>query len=62
MTEAVHYFSAPAAPPDFSPALENAAGAHCCEVWEITRRQALNASDRTIVANVAGTERNSVSL
>jgi hypothetical protein len=53
MTEAVHYLSAPCAPPDSSPALENAAVAHCCEVWELTRRQALNAGNSTVVARVA---------
>lgn len=40
MTETVHYASALAPPPDFSPALENAAVAHCCGVWEFARRPA----------------------
>ena len=48
MTEPVEYFSAPCAPPDSSPALENAAVAHCCEVWELTRRQAREAGNSTI--------------
>jgi hypothetical protein len=53
MTETVHYFSAPCAPPDSSPALENAAVAHCCEVWEFTRRQALNEGNNTVISRVA---------
>ena len=53
MTEAAHYLSAPSAPPDSSPALENNAVAHCCEVWEFTRRQALNAGNSTVLARVA---------
>jgi len=48
MTETLHDVSAPAAPPDSSPALENAAVAHCCQVWESTRRQALNQGNSNV--------------
>ncbi len=54
MIETVHYLSAPCAPPDSSPALENAAVAHCCEVWELTRRQAWEAGNSVVVSRVAG--------
>jgi len=54
MTETVHYLSAPCAPPDSSPALENTAVAHCCEVWERTRRQAREAGNGVVVSRVAG--------
>ena len=57
MTETARYLSAPCAPPDSSPALENAAVAHCCEVWEFTRRQALNAGNSTVVARGAAHSR-----
>jgi hypothetical protein len=53
MTETVHYLSAPCAPPDSSPALENTAVAHCCEVWELTRRQARDAGNSVVVARIA---------
>ena len=53
MTEPSQYFSAPCAPPDSSPALENAAVAHCCEVWELTRREARDAGNSVIVSRVA---------
>jgi hypothetical protein len=53
MIRTAPYFSAPVAPPDSSPALENPAVAHCCEVWESTRRQALNAGCNMIIARVA---------
>jgi hypothetical protein len=53
MTKTVPFFSAPVAPPDSSPALENPAVAHCCEVWESTRRQALNAGCNMVIARVA---------
>jgi hypothetical protein len=53
MIEASHYLSAPCAPPDSSPALENTAVAHCCEVWEFTRRQALNEGRSNVLARVA---------
>jgi hypothetical protein len=53
MTEPSQYFSAPCAPPDSSPALENAAVAHCCEVWELTRRQARDAGNSVIISRVA---------
>ncbi len=53
MTKTVDYFSAPCAPPESSPALENAAVAHCCEVWELTRRQARETGNSVVVARVA---------
>ncbi len=53
MTELSQYFSAPCAPPDSSPALENAAVAHCCEVWERTRRQARDEGNSVIISRVA---------
>ena len=53
MTESAHDVSAPAAPPDSSPALENTAVAHCCEVWELTRRQARDAGNSIVVSRVA---------
>jgi hypothetical protein len=53
MTETVHYFSAPAAPPEDRPAFENTAVAYCCEVWESTRRQALNEGKSLVLARVA---------
>src|ERR1700746_657523 len=54
MTETVNSLSAPCAPPDSSPALENTAVAHCCEVWERTRRQAREAGNSIVISRVAG--------
>jgi hypothetical protein len=54
MTETAHYLSAPCALPHSSPALENAAVAHCCEVWERTRLQAREAGNSVVVSRVAG--------
>ncbi len=53
MTETVHYFSAPAALPEDRPAFENPAVAYCCEVWESTRREALNQGKSMVLARVA---------
>src|ERR1700761_7185084 len=53
MTEAIQYFAAPCAPSDSSPALENPAIAHCCEVWESTRREALRQGNNMVIARVA---------
>jgi hypothetical protein len=53
MTQYVHYLSAPCASPDSSPALENTAVAHCCEVWELTRRQAREAGNSVVLSRVA---------
>lgn len=50
----ISYLSAPCAPPDSSPALENPAVAHCCEVWERTRREAREAGNTVVLARVAG--------
>jgi hypothetical protein len=54
MTQTEHYLSAPCAPPDSIPALENTAVAHCCEVWELTRRQARKVGNSVVVSRVAG--------
>jgi hypothetical protein len=62
MTESAHDVSAPAAPPDSSPALENTAVAHYREVWESTRRQALNEGNRNVLARVAPPKRRTPTL
>src|ERR1700760_4563432 len=53
MPKILPYLSEPCAPPDSSPAIENTAIAHCCEVWELTRRQALNTGSSMVFARVA---------
>jgi hypothetical protein len=53
MAQLVPYLSAPVAPPDSSPALQNPAVAHCCEVWESARREALNAGYSMVISRVA---------
>jgi hypothetical protein len=53
MAETVRFELSPALPPDLSPALQNIAVAHCCQVWETTRNQALKQGVSLVLARVA---------
>jgi hypothetical protein len=53
MNGTVPFELSPALPPDLSPALQNAAVAHCCQVWESTRNQALKQGVSLVLARVA---------
>lgn len=52
MTTAASSALASDAPADVKPALQNPAVAHCCEVWDFTRLQSLNAGKNWVLARV----------